>query len=62
VPELTGGRLLARVFKQAGIGHVFSLCGGHILPIYDGCLGEGERRPRSGGVPEHGDDLDGDLS
>ena len=30
-----------RVLKQAGVGHVFTLCGGHILPIYDGCLDEG---------------------
>ena len=32
---------MARVLKQAGVGHVFTLCGGHILPIYDGCLDEG---------------------
>ena len=41
--ELTGGELVARVLKQAGVGHVFTLCGGHILPIYDGCLTEGVR-------------------
>src|SRR3990170_1308518 len=39
--ELTGGRLVARTLKQAGVGHVFTLCGGHVLPIYDGCLDEG---------------------
>ncbi|MGH7326048.1 MAG: thiamine pyrophosphate-binding protein [Candidatus Rokuibacteriota bacterium] len=39
--EMTGGELVARVLKQAGVGHVFTLCGGHILPIYDGCLSEG---------------------
>ena len=39
--ELSGGRLVARVLKEAGVGHVFTLCGGHILPIYDGCLDEG---------------------
>lgn len=39
--ELTGGELVARTLKQAGVGHVFTLCGGHILPIYDGCLTEG---------------------
>jgi acetolactate synthase-1/2/3 large subunit len=39
--DLTGGGLVARVLKQAGVGHVFTLCGGHILPIYDGCLQEG---------------------
>ncbi len=41
--ELTGGELVARALKQAGVGHVFTLCGGHILPIYDGCLNEGIR-------------------
>lgn len=41
--ELTGGGLVARVLKHAGVGHVFTLCGGHILPIYDGCLTEGIR-------------------
>lgn len=41
--ELTGGELVARVLKQAGVGHVFTLCGGHVLPIYDGCLTEGIR-------------------
>jgi acetolactate synthase-1/2/3 large subunit len=41
--ELTGGELVARVLKQAGVGHVFTLCGGHVLPIYDGCLSEGIR-------------------
>jgi len=39
--DLTGGQLAARTLKQAGVGHVFTLCGGHILPIYDGCLTEG---------------------
>ena len=39
--DLTGGQLVARTLKQAGVGHVFILCGGHILPIYDGCLAEG---------------------
>ena len=39
--DLTGGQLVARVLRQAGVGHVFTLCGGHILPIYDGCLSEG---------------------
>ncbi len=39
--DLTGGHLVARTLKQAGVGHVFTLCGGHILPIYDGCVTEG---------------------
>lgn len=41
--ELTGGELVARVLARAGVRHVFTLCGGHVLPIYDGCLGEGIR-------------------
>jgi thiamine pyrophosphate-dependent acetolactate synthase large subunit-like protein len=41
--ELTGGELVARVLREAGVSHVFTLCGGHILPIYDGCLTEGIR-------------------
>jgi acetolactate synthase I/II/III large subunit len=41
VADLSGGRLVARVLAQAGVRHVFTLCGGHILPIYDGCLDEG---------------------
>ncbi len=39
--DLTGGELVARVLAQAGVRHAFTLCGGHILPIYDGCLKEG---------------------
>jgi acetolactate synthase-1/2/3 large subunit len=38
--DLTGGHLVARTLRQAGVSHVFTLCGGHILPIYDGCLTE----------------------
>jgi acetolactate synthase-1/2/3 large subunit len=38
--DLNGGHLVARTLKQAGVGHIFTLCGGHILPIYDGCLAE----------------------
>src|SRR5499433_2081680 len=41
--DLTGGRLVARTLREAGVSHVFTLCGGHILPIYDGCLREGIR-------------------
>ena len=41
--DLTGGHLVARTLKQAGVAHLFTLCGGHILPIYDGCLSEGIR-------------------
>ncbi len=41
--DLTGGQLVARTLREAGVGHIFTLCGGHILPIYDGCLSEGIR-------------------
>jgi hypothetical protein len=41
VTDLNGGHLVARTLKQAGVRHLFTLCGGHILPIYDGCLTEG---------------------
>lgn len=36
-----GGRIVARALKKEGITHVFTLCGGHIQNIYDGCLDEG---------------------
>ncbi|MBI1800143.1 MAG: acetolactate synthase [Chloroflexi bacterium] len=36
-----GGRLIARVLKNENVSHLFTLCGGHIAPIYDGCLDEG---------------------
>jgi len=38
--DLNGGHLVARTLKQAGVRHIFTLCGGHILPIYDGCVSE----------------------
>ena len=38
-----GGKLAARALKQAGVDCVFTLSGGHIMPIYDGCLDEGIR-------------------
>jgi acetolactate synthase I/II/III large subunit len=41
--DLNGGHLVARTLKQAGVHHIFTLCGGHILPIYDGCVTEGIR-------------------
>jgi acetolactate synthase-1/2/3 large subunit len=38
-----GGRLVAQALKRHGIDNVFTLCGGHIQAIYDGCLDEGIR-------------------
>ena len=36
-----GGQLVAHALKREGISRLFTLCGGHILPILDGCLDEG---------------------
>lgn len=41
--QVHGGRLVAQALKRHGITHVFTLCGGHIQAIYDGCLDEGIR-------------------
>ncbi|MCB9735536.1 MAG: acetolactate synthase [Deltaproteobacteria bacterium] len=38
-----GGRLIARALKLEGVDCLFTLCGGHIAAIYDGCLDEGIR-------------------
>jgi acetolactate synthase-1/2/3 large subunit len=38
-----GGRLVARALKREGVDCLFTLCGGHIAAIYDGCLEEGIR-------------------
>jgi acetolactate synthase-1/2/3 large subunit len=36
-----GGRIVARALAQEGVRYVFTLCGGHVMSIYDGCLDEG---------------------
>jgi acetolactate synthase-1/2/3 large subunit len=41
--RLSGGHLVARALKQEGVGALFTLCGGHIIDIYNGCLDEGIR-------------------
>ncbi len=41
--QVHGGKLAARALKNAGVECVFTLCGGHVMPIYDGCLDEGIR-------------------
>ena len=38
---ISGGRLVAKALKNEGIEVIFTLCGGHIIDIYDGCLDEG---------------------
>jgi len=40
---LHGGKLAARALKQAGVEVIFTLSGGHIMPLYDGCIDEGIR-------------------
>src|ERR1700759_2690440 len=37
------GRLIARRLKASGIGTVFTLSGGHLFLLYDGCRSEGTR-------------------
>ena len=39
MPEmLVGGHIVARQLKSEGVDCLFTLCGGHVAPIYDGCL------------------------
>jgi thiamine pyrophosphate-dependent acetolactate synthase large subunit-like protein len=38
-----GGHLIAQVLKGEGVSHLFTLSGGHIAPVYDGCVLEGIR-------------------
>src|SRR5919198_402581 len=38
---LHGGRLVARRLKAYGVSKLFTLSGGHLFPIYDGCRAEG---------------------
>lgn len=35
-----GGKLVAKALKAAGVECVFTLSGGHVMGIYDGCLDE----------------------
>ena len=38
---ISGGHLVAKALKNEGVDVIFTLCGGHIIDIYDGCLDEG---------------------
>ncbi|MDX6680817.1 MAG: hypothetical protein QOG94_856 [Solirubrobacteraceae bacterium] len=40
-PDVVGGHLVARRLKAHGVTTLFTLSGGHIFPIYDGCRAEG---------------------
>ncbi|MEO8968407.1 MAG: thiamine pyrophosphate-binding protein, partial [Solirubrobacteraceae bacterium] len=39
--QLHGGRLVARGLRAAGVSTLFTLSGGHLFSIYDGCRAEG---------------------
>jgi acetolactate synthase-1/2/3 large subunit len=39
--QLHGGRLVARALKAYGVSKLFTLSGGHLFSIYDGCREEG---------------------
>jgi acetolactate synthase-1/2/3 large subunit len=41
--DVHGGTLAASALKQAGVDIVFTLSGGHIFPLYDGCVAAGIR-------------------
>lgn len=43
MPKIHGGRLIARALKAEGVDVLFTLTGGHIVPILDGCVEEGIR-------------------
>jgi acetolactate synthase I/II/III large subunit len=40
---VSGGHLVAKALKAEGVDTIFTLCGGHIIDIYDGCVDEGIR-------------------
>lgn len=39
--QFHGGRVVARALRAEDVRYVFTLCGGHVMPIYDGCIDEG---------------------
>ncbi|MCA9950012.1 MAG: hypothetical protein KDE48_10215 [Anaerolineales bacterium] len=36
-----GGELVGRALAAQGVGTIYTLCGGHVAPIYEGCLNNG---------------------
>jgi acetolactate synthase-1/2/3 large subunit len=38
---VSGGHLVAKALKAEGVDVIYTLCGGHIIDIYDGCVDEG---------------------
>ncbi len=41
--RLHGGHIIARALRREGVEAIFTLTGGHIVPILDGCVQEGIR-------------------
>src|SRR2546421_2030467 len=41
--RVQGGRLVARAIAAEGVDTIFTLSGGHVMPIYEGCRHEGVR-------------------
>ena len=41
--RMQGGRLVARAIKAEGVDAIFTLSGGHVMAIYEGCRQEGMR-------------------
>ena len=39
--QVHGGRLIARTLAAHGVGQIFTLSGGHLFSLYDGCREEG---------------------
>ena len=39
--KIHGGQIVARALKREGVDALFTLTGGHIVPILDGCIQEG---------------------
>jgi acetolactate synthase-1/2/3 large subunit len=40
---ISGGHLVAKALRNEGVDTIFTLCGGHIIDIYDGCVDENIR-------------------
>jgi acetolactate synthase I/II/III large subunit len=40
---ITAGHQIAKVLKKEGIDTVFTLCGGHVVTVHEGCIAEGIR-------------------
>ena len=52
---VSGGQLVAKALRNEGVDTIFTLCGGHIIDIYDGCRRRRHphhrRAPRAGRGP-----------